>query len=100
MEIYQKHKSIILYIIYTEYNTIPHNLVEIQGESIMLSLERTRKAIALLKNGRVPGPERIPAELKKDGTLIVLTEIFNRHLDGGPEPQTWNEGWINSVNKK
>lgn len=72
-EKWQEYYKLLLVEHKPEYNTISHNVIQIQGESIMISMERTRKAITLLKNGRAPGLDGIPAELIKNGTNYLTS---------------------------
>ena len=102
-ENWEKHYKTLLAEQRPEYKNITPHEIRVQGEPVTISIEETKKAILLLKNGRAPGPEGVYAELIKNGTnklLEILTEVFNRHLRGEPIPQSWREGWITSIHKK
>ncbi|XP_056644815.1 craniofacial development protein 2-like [Diorhabda sublineata] len=54
----------------SEYSNMPAEDIRITGEPIKINVEKTKKAITLLKNGRAPGPEGIPAELIKCSAFL------------------------------
>ncbi|KAJ8333838.1 hypothetical protein SKAU_G00411570 [Synaphobranchus kaupii] len=84
---------------------IPPAETELQMNCDKLSKAEIRKAIMSLKNGKVAGPDEIPAEaIKADmGTAIninMLHSLFNKIWEEEQIPAEWKEGILIKLPKK
>lgn len=73
------------------------------GQPILLELETVKIATKKLKNHRAGGPGGIPAELIKNGTdklLRLITQLFQKCLNGEEIPEEWRVGYLISIYKK
>ena len=88
----------------------PENPPEIDEaeEDLPISCDRPtraeiRKAIGLLRNGKAPGPDEIPAEALKagSGTMVEkLYHLFGKIWEDEEIPTDWGEGHLIKLSKK
>ena len=65
--------------------------------------EEIRKAISLLKIGKAPGPDEIPAEAIKadmDTSIEMLYDLIGKIWDTGEIPIGWKEGYLVNIPNK
>ena len=65
--------------------------------------EEIRKAISLLKTGKAPGPDEIPAEAIKadmETSIEMLYDLIGKIWDTDEIPIGWNEGYLVMIPKK
>lgn len=76
---------------------------ETEGERISIDFATLIKSVYQLKNVRAAGPEGIPSELIKYGTIKLferLTWCINQYLNEAPVPDKWKETYISFIHKK
>ena len=65
--------------------------------------EEIRKAISLLKTGKAPGPDEIPAEAIKahmETSIEMLYKLFGNIWETDEIPKGWKEGYLVKIPKK
>ena len=65
--------------------------------------EEIRKAISLLKKGKAPGPDEIPAEAIKadiETSIEMLYDLIGEICDTDEIPIGWQEGYLVKIPKK
>ena len=65
--------------------------------------EEIRKAISLLKTGKAPGPDEIPAEAIKadmETSIEMLYDLIGKIWDTEEIPIGWKEGYLVKIPKK
>ena len=80
---------------------LPSEVLEVNCERP--DREEIRKAISLLKTGKAPGPDEIPAEAIKadmETSIEMLYDLIGKIWDTDEIPIGWKEGYLVKIPKK
>ena len=77
--------------------------IPLASEVLEVNREEIRKAISLLKAGKAPGPDEIPAEAIKadmETSIKMLYDLIGKIWDTDEIQIGWKEGYIVKIPKK